>query len=357
MAKIAALDGATSMRALLSWERFDADHGWYAETTISADQVRITKLLGPEQPTAAQFTAAVPTWSAETPAGSWIEVQLRARRNDRWTGFYRIAQWDSLHTGSLRRSFAEQRDEDGRVATDTLILAGPGNAIQPRVLLYGHAAAPPTLRALRLALSGPGEEPRQPHIFAPRELLVPLRSQMAYADGSIICSPTSVTMLLAYWYAQTGDERLSVFAERAAVSELVVPQVYDPAYESHGNWGFNTAFAASCGLDAYVARFSGFEQLEPWIAACVPVVISIAWDVGQLENAPIPASSGHLLVVTGFDERGRVIVADPRGESEREVRRVYDAAQLAAAWQNNSAGTAYLIHPHGWPTPPMTARD
>jgi hypothetical protein len=350
---IAAFDGAAFMRALISWDHFDADHGWQAETTTTADPVRVTKLLGPEQATGARFTAAVPSWNVETPAGSWIEVQLRARRAGHWTGFYQIAQWDNLGTGSQRRSFTGQRDEDGCVATDTLLLTGPSDAIQPRVLLYGRAA----LRALRLALSGPGEAPRQSHTFTPCELAVPLRSQMAYDDGAIICSPTSVTMLLAYWYAQTGDERLALFARHAAVSEVVAPQVYDPVYQGHGNWGFNTAFAASSGLDAYVARLAGLEQLEPWIAAGVPVVISATWDAGQLANAPIPASSGHLLVVVGFDEQGRVIVADPRGENEREVRRVYNAAQLEAAWQSNSAGTVYLIHPHGWPTPSITAPD
>jgi hypothetical protein len=44
-------------------------------------------------------------------------------------------------------------------------------------------------------------------------------------------------------------------------------------------------------------------------------------------------------------------VADPRAEHEAQVRRSYDATQLEAAWQRNSAGMVYLIHPHGWPIP------
>jgi hypothetical protein len=347
------------MQTLLYWDTFDTEHGWRKTTAPDAEGAVVTTLLGPEQSaapfteaipqSAAPFTEAIPSWSAATPPGSWIEVQLRARREGRWTAFYRIAQWDSLREGSVRRSFDTQRDADGRVATDTLALAGPAEAIQPRLVLH-YADEQPVIRALWVALSAPAERVGLRHDFTPRELLVPPRSQMAYPNGRNICSPTSVSMLLAYWHAQTGDARLAPFADPSAVSNLVAPQVYDPVYDGHGNWGFNTAFAAGFGLDAYVARLGGLDELERWIAAGVPVVISAAWASGELANAPIPSSNGHLLIVCGFDKRGQVIVADPRGERESEVRRVYDAGQLTAAWQRNSGGTVYLIYPHGWPT-------
>jgi len=338
------------MRDLLTWKHFDTAHGWSAETHTSADGTTTT-LLGPATTPAAPFTEAVPSWSAATPAGTWIEVQLRARRGERWTAFYRIAEWDSLRAGSRRHSFDVQRDADGRVATDTLVLNEPADAIQPRVLLYTTAGQPAELHTFHIALSGPGAGAIERGAFTPRELAVPPRAQLDYPNGSNICSPTSVAMLLAYWYARTGDARLAPFAERQAVADLVVAQVYDPVYEGHGNWSFNTAFAASLGLDAYVARLAGLRQLERWIAAGVPVIISVAWQAGALDNAPIPASNGHLQVVCGFDDRGCVLVADPRGDTEAEVRRTYDAAQLEMAWQQNSKGTVYLIYPLDWPVP------
>ena len=131
--------------------------------------------------------------------------------------------------------------------------------------------------------------------------------------------------------------------------------MYDPVYDGYGNWSFNTAYAAAQGLDAYVACFDDLAQLESWIAAGVPVVISVAWKPGELTGAPIASSAGHLLVVAGFDEYGHVIVADPRGEHEHEVRRIYDATQLERAWQNNSAGMVYLVYPPNWPVPPVPA--
>jgi hypothetical protein len=50
-----------------------------------------------------------------------------------------------------------------------------------------------------------------------------------------------------------------------------------------------------------------------------------------------------------------VIVADPRAEREDEVRRVYDATQLETAWQRNSDGMTYIVHPPGWPAPALPA--
>ena len=341
------------MRALLAWPQIDANQGWHTEIASDAEGMPVTQLLGPELAAPAHFSAAIPSWVAETPPGSWIEVQLRAHIVDHWTGFYRIARWDDQATGSARQSFPAQPDADGQVHTDTLSLAGLADAIQPRVLLHGAGGAPPALRALRVALSAPGETAGRSVVFAPRELSVPLRSQMAYPLGARICSPTSVAMLLAYWQARTGAAHLAAFADHAAVSQLVSPRVYDPIYDGYGNWGFNTAYAAAQGLDAYVASFDSLAQLEPWIAAGVPVVISVAWKAGELTNAPISASAGHLLIVTGFDGFGRVIVADPRADGVEQVRRSYDAAQLETAWQHNSAGMVYLIYPHGWPVPAL----
>jgi hypothetical protein len=341
------------MRAMLSWTRINADHGWHSEMTTAADGAAVAVLHGPEQPSPAPFSIAIPSWSVRTPAGSWIEVQLRARIAGRWTGFYRMAQWDDRPEASFRQSFPKQCDRDGQVDTDSLALFTPADALQPRLLLHAAGGAWPAPRALWAALSTPGQPGQRPFGFTPRELPVPPRSQMTYPHGARICSPTSIAMLLAYWHARTGAEHLAPFADRAAVSKLVAPRVYDPVYDGYGNWSFNTAYAAAQGLDAYVACFDGLERLEPWIAAGIPVVVSLAWKAGELANAPIASSGGHLLIVAGFESDGRVIVADPRAEREEEVRRIYDAAQLETAWQRNSDGMTYIIHPPGWPAPEL----
>ena len=119
-------------------------------------------------------------------------------------------------------------------------------------------------------------------------------------------------------------------------------------YGGNGNWPFNTAYASSFGLRASVNRFDSLGQVERWVAAGVPVVASIAWKRGELSGAPIPGSDGHLLVIRGFDLSGNVIVNDPAGRDDSQVRRVYRRDEFARAWfSSGSDGVAYLVYPSG----------
>jgi hypothetical protein len=135
---------------------------------------------------------------------------------------------------------------------------------------------------------------------------------------------------------------------RAAVSG-----VYDWYYGGHGNWPFNTAYAAAQGMQAHVSRFTSFSQLEPWISAGVPAILSVAWSKGELTGAPIASTGGHLLVLVGFDAAGNPVVNDPAGASNSVVRRTYLRSELEPLGQSASAGTAYLIYPQGWTVPAL----
>ena len=127
--------------------------------------------------------------------------------------------------------------------------------------------------------------------------------------------------------------------------------VYDGVYDGHGNWPFNTAYAASRGLEAYVARFTSLDQVEPWVEAGVPVIVSFAWGKGDLTGAAIPSSSGHLAVIVGFDGSGNPIVNDPAAASDVDVQRTYLRAEFEPLWLTNSGGTVYLIYPNGTTVP------
>ncbi len=126
--------------------------------------------------------------------------------------------------------------------------------------------------------------------------------------------------------------------------------VYDFVYDGHGNWPFNTAYAATKGMEAYVVRYTGLDQVEPWLAAGVPVVVSYAWKKGELTNAPIAASSGHLGVIVGFTAEGDVIMNDPAADSNEGVRRTYLRSEFEQLWLGNSGGTVYVIFPPGHAT-------
>lgn len=302
--------------------------------------------LGPVREPAEPFTELIPSWNAAAPPGTWVEIRARARIGDRWSGWYAFGAWSTDDARGRRESVADQRDDDGRVLTDTLRLRAPGSAYQLALTLYTDDwAQSPAIDLAAALASRPSESARD--LAADRStwgtvLDVPERSQMIYPNGGPVwCSPTSTSMVMAYW-----ADRLGIPSLARPVPE-VAAAVYDPVYRGNGNWSFNTAYAARDGLTAYVSRMSSVAQLERWIAAGVPVVASLAWDPGDLPNASVPSTNGHLLVVVGITSSGQAVVNDPAADPRlgQSVRRVYDRARFEALWLKHSGGTVYLIHP------------
>jgi hypothetical protein len=174
-------------------------------------------------------------------------------------------------------------------------------------------------------------------------LNVPQCSQMVYPDGgNVWCSPTTIAMLLGYWQG------------RGSCSQRVhhaVAGVYDWCYDGHGNWPFNTAYAASQGMVAYLTRFASLRQAERWIAAGVPLALSYAWSDGALTGAPIASSNGHIVALVGFDAAGNPVVNDPAAPSDEQVQRVYDRNELETLWLAHSGGLVYIVYPPGHAVP------
>jgi hypothetical protein len=180
---------------------------------------------------------------------------------------------------------------------------------------------------------------------------VPQYSQMLYEEGDAWCSPTSTAMLLDFWRERTGRVELAQDITCAATL------THDTVYEGSGNWPFNTAYAASFGgIEAFVMRFTSLADLEAWIACGVPLVVSLAYQPGELARTPLAKSDGHLLVLRGFDRRGNPITNDPAAHPARgqQVRIVYDRAEFERQWLNTSGGGTYLIYPQGWHVPALS---
>ena len=131
----------------------------------------------------------------------------------------------------------------------------------------------------------------------------------------------------------------------------VARRTYDAAYEGTGNWPFNTAYAASRGLSAFVTRLRSLSEAESLVAAGIPVIASVSFPSGGLYGAPISSTAGHLLVIVGFTTAGDVVVNDPAAASASGVRRTYDRAQFESVWLGGSGGTAYVIHDAAHPLP------
>jgi hypothetical protein len=292
------------------------------------------------------FRTAVVSWNVATPNGSGIEVTLSAHLGGHWTREFVMGLWSSVENGR-RRSFAGQNDTDGSVDTDTLTLHAPADAYTVRVAeLSGTRGIMPALRMVTVATSLAPEGGRAPSSGgAIAELDVPERTQRIPASpdakgggGDSWCSPTSVSMVMAYWARATKHPEWDV--DVAAVAD----GVYDPVYDGCGNWPFNVAFASEHGLAGFVRQLPSLAEVETLVSRGIPVIASIAVKPGELDGTPYPKTEGHLLVIRGFNASGDVIVNDPYGQPG-EIRRVYRRAQFEHVWQGGSNGTVYIIAP------------
>jgi hypothetical protein len=313
----------------------------------------IGEATSPEITAAFDYKEAIASWNATTPAGSWVEIQFRAEYGTRWSKWYVLGIWASDTSTIARHSVNAQGDSDGFVAVDTFVSSAKKattNKFQLKLRLFSTNGAMPTVRNASVAYSTSAPKTASVSSGNPalwnRLIDVPECSQMVYPDGGEVwCSPTSTSMVLAYL-----DNYLGACEPRVRAA---VDGVFDWVYDGHGNWPFNTAYAATFGYEGYVARFTSLARAEQFVAAGVPVIMSIAWGKGDLTGSDIDSTNGHLLVLVGFDALGNPIVNDPASPADATVQRTYLRAEFEPLWLQASGGTVYLIYPQGASVPAL----
>jgi Peptidase_C39 like family len=312
------------------------------------------------------LTQLVASWSAVTPKNSWVEIRVRLATASAHSTWMVLGRWASSDKHVRRTSVPSQADSLGHVDVDTWKAASSADSYQLQVRLMrraGASSASPSVSfvgavASRLPSSVPAVS--APGLASGIVLDVPRYSQMVHrgefsqygGGGEAWCSPTSTAMVLGYYGRLPSPSSYSWVGPRPDpwVDE-VARRTYDAAYEGTGNWPFNTAYAASRGLSAFVTRLRSLSEAEPLIAAGIPVIASVSFSSGGLFGAPISSTAGHLLVIVGFTATGDVVVNDPAAASASGVRRTYDRAQFESVWLGGSGGTAYVIHDAAHPLP------
>jgi hypothetical protein len=298
-------------------------------------------LISPEVATSFPWNELVVSWHVELRAGGGLKVEARAVYPGRKTAYYTMGWWAEGSSRRKRESVTGQRDEDGDVKTDTLVLERAANRAQVRLtLLPGEEGQIPNVKLIGLSFVGEGTK-RGPAITARRVRLldVPEKSQLAYEGGREWCSPACVSMVLAFWADKLGRPELKYDVPAVAAA------VHDRNWPGTGNWPFNTAFAGRFpGIRAFVTRMADLAQLEGLVAAGVPPVASVAPDL--LNGRTVEGSGGHLVVCVGFTAEGDVIINDPWVEpaTSPQVRRTIPRERFASAWAR-SRRTVYLIYP------------
>ncbi|MEU7798672.1 peptidase C39 family protein [Micromonospora arborensis] len=330
-------------------------------------------------------TELIASWNAETPAGTWIQVEMQGSyTSGDQTPWYVMGRWASGDADIKRTSLDGQGDPYSSIWTDTFSIddAAAGvllRSYQLRLTLYrapGQTAAPVVRMLGAMSSTVPDRftvTPSAGHIAWGVELPVSRYSQNVHAGhypeydggGEAWCSPTSTEMVVEYWGRKPSEADTS-WVDPTYPDPTVnhaARMTYDYEYDGAGNWPFNTAYAASFpDLESRVTRLHSLDELERFIAAGIPVVTSQSFLASELDGANY-GTSGHLFVVVGFTADGDVIVNDPASSSNDVVRNIYKRAQFEQIWlrtkrtnasggvSGGSGGIAYLIKPTSKPWP------
>ncbi|MBO0868762.1 MAG: C39 family peptidase [Micromonosporaceae bacterium] len=319
------------------------------------------------------LTQAVASWNADTPGGTWVQTELRGvTPGGNTTKWYVMGRWAADDALFTRTSVGGQADADGTVDIDTFVAAtGTGlDSWQLRLTLYrpaGQSITPAvrSIGAMSSRLPDPGKYPNStPQAAQGVVLPVPQYSQDIHSGqypefdngGEAWCSPTSTSMILGYWgtgptpadYAWVNPSYADPWVDYAARN------TFDYHYTGCGNWPFNTAYAARFGLSCFVTRMRSFNEVELFIEAGIPVVLSCAFKKNQIPGATY-STNGHLLIISGFTADGDAVMNDPAAPDDAGVRKVFGRAEFESAWRNSSGGTVYIIHPASvaLPAPPV----
>lgn len=312
-----------------------------------------TVLTSEALPTGLAANEVVVSWNADAPEGTGLKIEARAVCGDHTTKYYILGLWSKDGKSYPRQSVNGQKDADGDVHTDTLALNQPAQKVQLRITLSGPpGGVQPALKFLGVSVADTHlvPTPLEPnHAVWGKELAVPGRTQLGWPGASGWCSPTSTDMALAFWSQKLHRPELDLPVPDAAHA------IFDSEWNGTGNWPFNTAFAGSFqGIRAYVTRFSDIRELEDWVEAGIPPVVSVSYDL--LKGKERDNDPGHLMVCIGFTKEGDIVLNDPAHHPEKgePCRRVFPRANFQRAW-NRSLYLVYLIYPEGsvLPTDPF----
>lgn len=298
--------------------------------------------MSPEMDAGIAWDELIASWNMRTQVEAGLKIEARPLYPNQTSRFYTMGLWSANSKRYPRESVNRQKDADGEVQTDVLALKKACHRFQVK-LTFNSSNAPSSNTIALLGISllnsrAQQNETATNRLAWGRLIDVPQLSQVNYPGGEQSwCSPTCVSMMLAYW-----SQRLNRPELKRDVPD-VVKGVFDPQWAGGGtgNWPFNTAYAGSWdGLRAYVTRFTGVDELEAWIAEGLPVVISVSYEL--LKGNPRHRDSGHLVICVGFADNGDVIINDPG--TRYQTRRTFLRKNLISAWAV-SRNTVYLVYP------------
>lgn len=267
------------------------------------------------------------SWNCYRRGGS-VEMMLSYQKaNGSYSSFFSYGEWGTKPANKSCKT------EEGVMDQDTLMLPEKTKSVIIKAVLTAGTDGSGDPQLIRFGLTHNGTPNFTVDTSAlPEEVILNVipRSQMEVpVIGGIICSPTSTSMCMDY-------KGLSL------PTADVAAMCFDYGDDIYGNWLFNVACAGEQGFEAHFDMYDT-EAAMHCLANGTPMAFSIRTEDGQITNAPHGYRFGHLICVTGYKKiNGKLhfIVNDPSSKDVKDVRREYDAEELASGWK---LGAVYVI--------------
>jgi hypothetical protein len=287
-----------------------------------------------EQESKEPFDELILSWNGFRPLVGFWQFSVSLFQNE-WSPWMKYAEWGherqkTFHTDS---SFAKTYQDVAQPKS--------GLCTAFRIQIRGHENANLSeLHSITVALSNTTSFPHlaTPHSLSTTKLSqfswVPRQSQMLLPHPRCkdLCSPTSTSAAINYLCKQHIIDP-TTFAE----------QVRDQQFDIYGNWVLNTAAAYEALQGKHktnVARLDSFSEALAQIEKGLPVVLSLK---GPLAEAPQAYASGHLLLLTGYDQdTRRVLCMDPGFPNDPHTEASYALDPFLEAW-GRRRNLAYLF--------------
>ena len=317
---------------------------------------------------------AISSWNAVTPTGTWVETSFRGRYPDgTWSKWYVLGRWTSgmdYAAGDIHRtSLNGQGDTDGTVLTDTFasrkkrqpvafqtrvgLLRPAGTSTSPRldaVTTMSSSAYPDKHKATsqftlgHQVSRGPAVRPEHPLGRVPG--VRRRRRGVVLADVE-----------------RDGDGLLRSLPERGRAGRSRTPTRRSTTPHSTSGTSPTTEreLAVQRGVRPHLRTgrlrdpLRSLAEVERFVAAGIPVVVSLSWKLGDMPEAGYE-TNGHLLVIIGFTADGDPILNDPAANSNDNVRSIYTRENFEKVWQESTGGVSYVYHPTARPCP-RTCRE
>jgi D-alanyl-D-alanine dipeptidase len=293
------------------------------------------------------YNEALLSWNIDLSprAGFCVEARMRSGATGNWTPYLRFGEGGR----GVPAAHPVTQCAEGQIDIDYFKSDRRFDRLQYRILAIGGDPERAdvvhierfTVCLTETTVAGSGRPLPAPQEFTGTarpaiRLPVPFLSQRNLPErlANRVCGPTSVAMVLSYRGVELPVETLA-------------KRVYDPVHHIYGNWPRAIQEAYLLGVPGYLTRFSDWNQVREVVENGQPLVITITAEVGDLSGAPFSQTNGHLLVLTGFDDDGRVLVNDPAAPDEKSGRLAYRLDELDLVWMRRKHGAAYVLLPSG----------